>query len=363
MDINIILEPDLSPARFAELAVAAEKLGVRAMWSSNYHMHYDPFLLLAPAAAATSRILLGPLAISPWEMHPLRMANAVLTLNEMSNGRAMIAVSGGGGPLGAIAWRPADNAPNWPPLNPVKRTTEPGRRVAAVRETIEVLEQARSGDFFMGYEGSVFSVTRPFGMPWAKQPGPLIYSCSTGPMMCRLGGRIADGIQISDGTVDMIPDLVREVHKGQARRSAPCDDFRIGNFWAWHIKADREASMYEARRELIWRGAIIGQAREHIRPFCHDDAEVDLIIDNWETFRVAFRTRSGNIEGIPEDLVNRLIAGMASAGGIDNIEQEVERYKNMAAAGLTELDLRLFDKPMEGLQLIGEHVLPAVRDA
>ena len=55
MDINIILEPDLSPAQFAEIAVEAERLGVRAIWSSNYHMHYDPFLLLAPAAAATSR--------------------------------------------------------------------------------------------------------------------------------------------------------------------------------------------------------------------------------------------------------------------------------------------------------------------
>ena len=115
MDINIILEPDLSPAEFAEVAVEAERLGVRAIWSSNYHMHYDPFLLLAPAATATSRILLGPLAVSPWEMHPLKMANAILTLNEMSSGRAMIAVSGGGGPLGAMGWRSSDDAEWWPP--------------------------------------------------------------------------------------------------------------------------------------------------------------------------------------------------------------------------------------------------------
>ena len=363
MDINIILEPDLSPAQFAELAVEAERLGVRAIWSSNYHMHYDAFLSLAPAAAATSKILLGPLAISPWEMHPLKRANAILTLNEMSNGRAMIAVSGGGGPLGAMGWRSHDDAEWWPPLDPEKRTTDPGQRVIGTRDCIEVLRIARSGDWAMKYEGRVFAIIRPFGMPWAKQPGPLIYSCSTAPMMCRLGGRLADGIQISDGTVDMIPGLVQEVQKGQAKRNEPCEDFRIGNFWAWHIKADREASMWEARRELIWRAAIIGQVREHIRPFCHDDAELDLIIDNWENFRVAFRTRSGDIEGISEDLSSRLIAGMASAGGLENIDQEVERYKNMAAAGLTELDLRLFDDPMEGLQLIGKHVLPAVREA
>ena len=361
MDINIILEPDVTPQQFAELAVEAERLGVRAMWSSNYHMHYDPFLSLAPAAAATSKILLGPLAVSPWEMHPLKMANALLTLNEMSNGRAMIAVSAGGGPLGAIAWRPADGAELWPYKNPEKGTVEPDRRVVGVVECIEILQQARSGEFCMGYEGRVFNVRRPFGMMWAKQPGPLIYSCSTAPMMCRMGGRVADGIQISDGTVDMLPDIMEQIRIGQERRETPADDFRIGNFWAWHIKADPEVSMYEARRELIWRGAIIGQMREHIRPFCHDDAEVDNIIDNWESFRVAFRTRSGNIEGVPDDVINRLIAGMASAGGLDAIDREVERYQAMAAAGLTELDLRLFDDPMEGLKLIGEHVLPAVR--
>jgi 5,10-methylenetetrahydromethanopterin reductase len=84
----------------AELAVEAEKLGIRALWSSNYHQHWDGFLSLAPAVAATSKILLGPLAVSPWELHPLKLANTLLTLNEMSQGRAMVAV--GGGVLGAI---------------------------------------------------------------------------------------------------------------------------------------------------------------------------------------------------------------------------------------------------------------------
>ena len=73
----------------------AERLGIRAVWSSNYHMHYDAFLALADAARATSKILLGPLAISPWEMHPLKMANQLFTLNEFAGGRAQIVVGAG----------------------------------------------------------------------------------------------------------------------------------------------------------------------------------------------------------------------------------------------------------------------------
>ena len=360
MDIDIILDPDVPPNQVAEIAVTAERLGIRALWSSNYHFHYDAFLTLAPAAAATSKIILGPLAVSPWEMHPLKMANAILTLNEMSNGRAMLAVSGGGGRFGAMGWRAAADGPVWPFRDPVKRTVYPERRLRGMRDCFGILEQARSGEFTMGYEGDVFLVRRPFGMMWARCPGPLLYRCSSGPQMIRMGAEVADGIQFSDFTVAMLPEAMQNIRAGLAKRSTPPKDFRVGNFWAWHIKEDRNVSMYEARRELIWRGGIIGQHYDEIRPFCHDDDEVQLVIDNWEELRVAFRTRSGKIDSIPEDLVNRLIAGMSSAGDLDDVDREIERYKAMAAGGLTELSIRLFDDPMDGLKIIGERVLPAL---
>ncbi len=56
---------------------------------------------------------------------------------------------------------------------------------------------------------------------------------------------------------------------------------------------------------------------------------------------------------LTEELVHRLIAGMASAGGLDAIDGEIERYQQFAAGGLTELSIRLFDNPMEGLKLLG----------
>ena len=36
------------------------------------------------------------MAVSPAELHPLKMANLLFSLNELSNGRAMIMVGGGG---------------------------------------------------------------------------------------------------------------------------------------------------------------------------------------------------------------------------------------------------------------------------
>ena len=317
MDINIILEADVSPHEMADIAIAAEQAGIRALWSSNYHQYWDAFMSLVPAAMKTSKLIIGPLAVSPWEMHPLKMANALLTLNELSNGRAMIGVSGGGGVLGAINWKIANDAPVWPALDPVKMTRYPNRRVRGVRECIEILNMARSGQMSMGYEGGVFGIPRPFVMDWAGSDGPLIYGCCNGPQMIAMGAHHADGIQFSDFTVAMTGPAVGKIRDGLDERETPIDakgdgHFRIDNFWAWHIKEDRDASMYEARRELIWRGAVIGREEHILRQFLDED-EIKIVLDNWNNFRKASWTRSGKIDGVPGDIVNRLIAGFSLA--------------------------------------------------
>ena len=61
---------------------------------------------------------------------------------------------------------------------------------------------------------------------------------------------------------------------------------------------------------------------------------------------------------MPEDIVNRLIAGCSSAGGLDAIDAQIERYRVFEQAGLTELSIRLFDDPMDSLTLVAERVLP-----
>ena len=183
MQIEIILEPDLRPEQVAELAVAAEGYGIRALWHSNYHAHWDPFVTLVPAALATKKILLGVLAVSPYEFHPLKMANSILSLNEISKGRAMLAVGGGGAVLSSIG-----TTIDFKKL----------RIVRGVREAVEILKSATTGKFSMGYQGEIFQVTRPHKMGWAKSRPPRIYTCSTAPQMLRMGAEVADGLQMSD---------------------------------------------------------------------------------------------------------------------------------------------------------------------
>jgi hypothetical protein len=62
---------------------------------------------------------------------------------------------------------------------------------------------------------------------------------------------------------------------------------------------------------------------------------------------------------LPDAMINHLIASLSSAGDPGDIDRELERYRQFAAQGLTDLALRLFDDPMAGLRMIGERVVPA----
>jgi 5,10-methylenetetrahydromethanopterin reductase len=341
MQLDLILEPDRTPQQVAELAVAAERAGFRTLWHSNYHQNPDAFVALVPAALATQRIRLGVLAVSPYEMLPLKIANALLTLNEISGGRAVVAIGGGGAVMGASG---------------IRQNPKALRMVRGVREAVEITQAVVSGVFTPKYDGEVFKVTRPFRHTWKTAPTARVFTCSTGPQMLEMAGRVADGTQMSDVTPEKIGHHMESLRRGLAQRAKPADDFRIGNFWAWHIKADRERSMHEARRELIFRAELL-PPRYDMLPYVTPE-ERELVIAKWQNFQKAFWTRSGVIEDVPPEIVQKLIAACASAGGLDAIDAQIERFRVFERAGLTELAIRLFDDPMDGLDILATHVMP-----
>jgi hypothetical protein len=80
MRVDLILEASHSGARLAELAQLAEKHGFGGIWVSNMHDARDPFINFVQSALTTKRITIGPVAVSPYELHPMKMAASLLTL-------------------------------------------------------------------------------------------------------------------------------------------------------------------------------------------------------------------------------------------------------------------------------------------
>jgi len=336
VEVDIILNEFASPQAAAELGLMAERYGMRGVWSSNYGWSRDAFFTLSLLAHQSSRIRLGPMAVSPAELHPLKMANLLFSLNELSRGRAMIMVGGGGAVLQSIG---------------KKRE----RMIRGARECLEILKGA-SPDKLMNYNGDLYKVWG-YQPKWYTDNPPLIYFGSNHPQSRKLSAELADGLITSDFVVPLMKDFIARAHEELRAAGRSPRDFRISNFWAWHIRKDAAASFAEARRELMLRGWL---GEQYFAPFLDED-EVRLMRAHERDFLNAFLRGTDVIENVPDALVTKMIRNISFVGGLDQIEPAIETLKAFAAAGLTEIALRVHDEPADAIRLIGERVLPALR--
>jgi len=333
MDLDIILEADLTPAEIQELGLLAEQYGFRAIWAQNYARARDAFMSVVPLAQATKNIKVGVVIVSPYEMHPLKIANAVLTLNEYSGGRALVVVGAGG---------------EWPLVMNVGY----GKRISGTREALEIIKGS-FGDEALNYKGNVYNA-QGFATSWHTDTPPLVYDGASGPQMLRMAAGVADGVMMSDMQPAMLGDRITILKDTLAEHGRSIDEFRINNFIAWHVKDDLETSLAEARRELIIRGWL---EREWLEPFISEDETEAILANKWPLLK-AFRERTGNIEGVPKHVVDALVEGLSLAGTPDDIGRHIERLRELEVAGFNEIALRVHDDPADSIRMIGERVLP-----
>ncbi|MBT8442124.1 MAG: LLM class flavin-dependent oxidoreductase, partial [Gammaproteobacteria bacterium] len=90
MKIDIFIESKVGAERFREIGLLAEAYGFNAVWVQNYARAPDAFMTAVPLALSSSSIRVGLCSISPYESHPQKIANSVLTLNEYCGGRASV---------------------------------------------------------------------------------------------------------------------------------------------------------------------------------------------------------------------------------------------------------------------------------
>ncbi|MAF83458.1 MAG: hypothetical protein CL797_05080 [Chromatiales bacterium] len=336
MEIDIILNEFASPQEAAELGLLAESYGLRGVWASNYAWSRDPFFTLSLLADRSSKIRMGPMAVSPAELHPLKMANLLFSLNELSHGRAMIMVGGGGAVLQSIG-------------------LERERMIRRTRECLEILKGA-SPDKMTNYSGEIYKVYG-YKPEWYTDTPPLIYFGSNHPQSRKLSTELADGLITSDFVVPLMKDFVASAHAELKAAGRTPKDFRISNFWAWHIKEDPQASRAEARRELMLRGWL---RDKYFAPFLDED-ELKIMRDHEQDFLNAFLRGSDVIENVPAELVDKMIENISFVGGLDQIDTAIDTLKQFAEAGLTEIAIRVHDEPADAIKLIGERVWPELR--
>ncbi len=227
--------------------------------------------------------------------------------------------------------------------------------IGDLKECLEILNGVTT-DTPLHYKGKYYK-TWNYYLEWATDPKPQIYVASNHPQTMQLAVKYADGLMTSDFCVPLMEGFVDKINAALDGAGRPRDSFRINNFWAWHIKEDADASWREARRELILRGYL---GEQYFDPFLTPE-EVKFMRDHFQDFLDAWLAGSGEIANVPDELVTKMIKNISFVGGLDAIDSAIEVLHQFAAAGLTEIALRVHDEPADAIRLIGEKVAPALR--
>jgi alkanesulfonate monooxygenase SsuD/methylene tetrahydromethanopterin reductase-like flavin-dependent oxidoreductase (luciferase family) len=335
VNVEIILDGRARAGDLAELGQLAERYGIGGVWVSSLNDSRDPFTNFVPLALATTGLRMGPIAVNPFDTHPLKIAASLLTLNELARGRARIVIGGGGEALQALGIRPA-------------------RRVRAVAECVEILRAASAGQS-VHYKGQIYTVANcRFG--WIESPLPPIYVGAGQEQMLRTAARVADGIMMSDmppaparRTLAMLDGFL-----AQHGRCRPA--FWSSVFTAWHVYPDVTMARREARRWLLLRGIF----RPWLLAEFLDEVEVQLVMASQPAFLQAFMAGSHDVHGVPDRVLDALVDHVTLCGSSERLDPLIAQLRNLKDAGLGSVALRLYTDPATSIRLIGERVVPAL---
>jgi alkanesulfonate monooxygenase SsuD/methylene tetrahydromethanopterin reductase-like flavin-dependent oxidoreductase (luciferase family) len=336
MQVDVILDTRARPAELAELGALAERHGIGGVWVSSLNDSRDPFTNLALLAQATSTVRMGPIAINPFDTHPLKIAAAFLTLNEIAQGRARIVIGGGGEALQALG-------------------IAPQRRVRAVRECVGIIRAASTGEP-VNLEGEIYKV-RSCRFGWVEAPAPPVYVGAGQPQMLRMAAAVADGIMMSDVPPGPAAGVVATLDAALAGNGKSRPSFWTSVFTAWHVYADEAQARREAKRWLLLRGIF----RPWLLAGFLEGADVDLVMRSQPAFARAFAAGSHVVEGVPDPVLDALVDNVTLCATPASIDRIVLKLRDLRDAGLGGVALRLYANPADSIRLIGERLLPALK--
>jgi 5,10-methylenetetrahydromethanopterin reductase len=175
--------PTRSAGQVADIAKRCEELGFGFLGVGDVHeLWADPYVSLALAATATKRINIGTWVTNPVTRHPTVTANAIATLNELSDGRAFLGIGVGDGSVRLIGDRPA-------------KIDDLVEAISVIRTRVEA---PREG---------------------VRRQAVPIYWASAGERSTHEGGRHADGVIVSGwNTPELLRESIEVIGKGAAGR-------------------------------------------------------------------------------------------------------------------------------------------------
>ena len=242
MAIKLSLAGNAGERGFAaqvDRAVETEALGYQGIFFSESLMSgLDPFQVLTAAALRTERIQLGTAIMTMTFREPVVLANQAATLNEISQGRAILGLGTGDGTTYAMA-----------------RTAVPLTTFAAGVRTIRELGNGRTIHVPKGAERAAGDVPLRAG----RFPVP-VWVAAAGPRALRAAGQVADGVILGAGFDLRVVEWAKE-QVALGAREAGRDPAEIELIGAGIACVDDDGD----RARSIARGRLANRAHQNFR--------------------------------------------------------------------------------------------------
>ena len=322
MRFSLRLNNDTPADLLVELAAAAEELGFDQLWVSHDLFLRSAPVLLATVAASTSRISLGTGILNPHSAHPVEIAMAAATLQEVSGGRFLLGL--GAGATEFLAWagieRPA-------PL-------------ASTRRAITELRALLGGRPAPGRPSE--------GHLRFTAPSPPIYLGAMGPRMLELAGELCDGALPLLFPPEHFPVAAGQVATGLARAGRDPAGFDLAACVWCSIDPDGE----RAERALAGKIAYYGSS---FSPYLMERAG----IARQEFGPIQAAMNAGEV-GRAVSLVTPAMLKLGIAGDAAALTSRCQTLVDQGAHHLS-FGPPLGPDPLAAVRLLGTEVLPALR--
>lgn len=195
MGLELLMLGDTPVSQLAERARFAEACGFDTVWIADERFYREVYSCLTRLALATSRVRLGPCVTDPFARHPALTAMAIATLDEISEGRAVLGLGAGVSGFAELGIQPK----------------KPPR---ALRESIALIRALLRGEQ-VDVQGEVISFRDGhLSFKPVRADIPVVIA-SNGPLGQRTAGAVADGaIMEACGSVAEALALRAEVERG-----------------------------------------------------------------------------------------------------------------------------------------------------
>jgi 5,10-methylenetetrahydromethanopterin reductase len=208
MKFGVIYQSFDPPNVFVEYVRQIEDAGFDCLWVCDSSLHArDVFGYLTLAAVNSRRIRLGVSVFQPFTRHPAIDVNGMATLNEISGGRAMMAIGAGDRPQLELGFKPAP--------------------IRLVRDMIQVCRQLLAGQAVTFDNDQFHLANARLRCHDPQQKIPIYLACS-GPNMLALAGELTDGvIMMSGGTRETIKFGLTHLTRGLQASNRTLEDLDV----------------------------------------------------------------------------------------------------------------------------------------